>query len=109
MHKRFFAVLWIVLVLCALPAQGAQKIKNIKIAISNPGDYPRNAADIVIPIAQIRTIAPDFTPGALIVTASDASTSEQDASILQTEELASQVDDLDGDGKGDELAFQVDL
>ena len=109
MHKKFLTALWIIPFLCALPAQGAQKIKNIKIAVSNPGDHPRNAADIVIPIAQIRTIAPDFTPGALIVTASDASTPEQDASILQTEELPSQVDDLDGDGKGDELAFQVDL
>jgi unsaturated chondroitin disaccharide hydrolase len=109
MHKKFLTALWIIPFLCALPAQGAQKIKNIKVAVSNPSDHPRNAADIVIPIVQIRTIAPDFTPGALIVTASDASTPEQDASILQTEELPSQVDDLDGDGKGDELAFQVDL
>jgi len=108
MHKKLTA-LWIIPFLCALPAQAAQKIKNIKVAVSNPSDRPRNAADIVIPIAQIRTIAPDFTPGALIVTASDASTPEQDASTLRTEELPSQVDDLDGDGKGDELAFQVDL
>ncbi|HWO30375.1 MAG TPA: DUF4861 family protein [Candidatus Acidoferrum sp.] len=109
MHKNFLTALWIIPFLCALPAQAAQKIKNIKVAVSNPSDHPRNAADIVIPIAQVRTIAPDFTPGALIVTASDASTPEQDASTLQTEELPSQVDDLDGDGKGDELAFQVDL
>jgi hypothetical protein len=109
MHKRFLAMLWIIPVFCALPAQGAEKIKNIKVAISNPGDHPLNAADIVIPIAQLRRVAPDFTPGALIVTVSDASTLEQDASTLQTEELPSQVDDLDGDGKGDELAFQVDL
>jgi len=109
MHKRFLAVLWIIPALCALPARGAQKIKNIKVAISNPGGHPRKAADIVIPIPQIRRVAPDFTPGAMIVTASDASTLEQDASVLQTEELPSQVDDLDGDGKGDELEFQVDL
>ena len=109
MHKRFLAVLCIFPLLCALPAQGAEKIKNIKVAISNPGDHLRKAADVVIPIAQIRKVAPDFTPRALIVTVSDASTLEQDASTLQTEELPSQVDDLDGDGKGDELAFQVDL
>ena len=109
MHNRFLAMLWIIPLLFALPAQGAPRLKNIKVAISNPSDYRRNAADIVIPIAQIRAIAPDFTPGALIVTASDASTLEQDASTLQTEELPSQVDDLDGDGKGDELAFQIDL
>src|SRR6267378_5188591 len=109
MRKRFLAALWIIPALCSASAQGAPQIKNIKIAISNPGDHARKAADIVIPIAQLRKIAPDFTPGSVIVTASDASTLEQDASVLQTEELPSQVDDLDGDGKADELAFQVDL
>jgi len=109
MRKRFLAALWIIPALCSASAQGAPQIKNIKIAISNPGDHARKAADIVIPIAQLRKIAPDFTPGSMIVTASDASTLEQDASVLQTEELPSQVDDLDGDGKGDELAFQIDL
>lgn len=109
MQKRFLAALWIIPALCTASAQGAQQIKNIKIAISNPSDHARAAADIVIPIAQLRKVAPDVTPGAMIVTLSDASTLEQDASVLQTEELPSQVDDLDGDGKGDELAFQVDL
>ena len=109
MQKRFLAGLWIIPVLCTPWAQGAQQIKNIKIAISNPGDHPRNATDIVVPIAQLRKVAPDFTPGSMIVTLSDAGTLEQDTSVLQTEELPSQVDDLDGDGKGDELAFQVDL
>jgi unsaturated chondroitin disaccharide hydrolase len=109
MYKRFLAVLWIIPALYALPAQGVQKIKNIKIAISNPGGHPRKAADIVIPIQQIRKVAPGFTPGSMIVTATDASTLELDASVLQTEELPSQVDDLDGDGKGDELVFQIDL
>jgi len=63
MRKRFLTTLWIIPILCTPWAQGAQQIKNIKIAISNPGDHLRNATDIVIPIAQIRTVAPDFTPG----------------------------------------------
>jgi unsaturated chondroitin disaccharide hydrolase len=109
MHKKLLAALWIVPALCASSAQGASQIRNIKVAISNPGDHPRKAADIVISITEIRKVAPDFTPGAMVVTASDASTVEQDASATQTEELPSQVDDLDGDGKGDELAFQIDL
>ena len=96
-------------ILFACPAWGAQRIKNIKVAVSNPSSTARSAADIVIPIAEIRKVAPDFKPGALIVTMSDASTLEEDAAVLQTEELPSQVDDLDGDGKADELAFQVDL
>src|SRR6266481_143612 len=103
MRKRFLAALWIIPALCSASAQGAPQIKNIKIAISNPGDHARKAADIVIPIAQLRKIAPDFTPGSMIVTASDASTLERDASVLQTEELPSQVDDLDGDGNGERI------
>ena len=43
------------------------------------------------------------------ITATDAATWDEDASALQTQELSSQVDDLDGDRKGDELAFQIDL
>jgi unsaturated chondroitin disaccharide hydrolase len=106
---KFLATLWIFPVFCMPSAQCAPQIKNIKIAISNPGEHERKAADIVIPVAQIRKVAPDFTPGAMIVTASDASTLEQDASALQTQELPSQADDLDGDGKADELVFQIDL
>jgi unsaturated chondroitin disaccharide hydrolase len=109
MHKKLLAALWIFPALCAASVLGAPRIKNIKVSISNPGGHLLKAADIVISIAQIRKVAPDFTPGAMIVTASDASTVEQDAFVFQTEELPSQVDDLDGDGKGDELAFQVDL
>jgi unsaturated chondroitin disaccharide hydrolase len=109
MHKKLLAIMWIFPALCSASALAAPRIKNVKVAISNPGDHPRKAADIVISIAEIRKVAPDFTPGAMIVTASDASTLEQDASVLQTEEIPSQVDDLDGDGKGDELVFQVDL
>src|SRR5262249_9897308 len=36
-------------------------------------------------------------------------TLEEDARTLQTIELPSQADDLDGDNKYDELAFQIDL
>src|ERR1700693_98328 len=107
--RRLLAMLWIFPAFCMTSALATPQIKNIKIAISNPSDRPRRAADIVIPIVQIRKVAPAFTPGALIVTASEASTLEQDASVMHTEELPSQVDDLDGDGKGDELAFQIDL
>src|SRR5258707_13858929 len=57
----------------------------------------------------MRKVAPDFKPGAVIVTLSNASTLEEDAAVLRTEELPSQLDDLDGDAKADELAFQVDL
>jgi len=109
MRKTYFRLLCLLPILFACPAWGAQRIKNIKVAVSNPSSTARSATDVVIPIAEIRKAAPDFKPGALIVTVSDASTLDEDASVLQTKELPSQVDDLDGDGKADELAFQVDL
>ena len=109
MRKAYFRVLWLILMPSVGSAWGGQQIKNIKLAVSNPSSTPRIAADIVIPVAEIRNVAPDFKPGAMIVTVSEASTLEEDASVLQTEELPSQADDLNGDGKADELAFQVDL
>src|ERR1700686_5845537 len=81
MRKKFLATLWIFPAFCMTSALAAPQIKNIKIAVSNPGDHTRKAADIVVPVAQIRKVAPDFTPGAMIVTTSDASTLEEDASV----------------------------
>jgi unsaturated chondroitin disaccharide hydrolase len=63
----------------------------------------------VVNVAELKRIAPDFKAGDVIVTTSDATTLAEDASTLQTIELPSQSDDLDGDNKFDELAFQIDL
>ncbi|MGB2623103.1 MAG: DUF4861 family protein [Candidatus Acidiferrum sp.] len=112
MSKVHFRVLGLVLMLpllCAAAAPAGQEIKNIKVAVSNPSSTARSAADMVIPITDIRKVAPDFEPGAVIVTASDASSLDADVATPQTDELPSQVDDLNGDGKADELAFQIDL
>jgi unsaturated chondroitin disaccharide hydrolase len=99
--------LWIALI--AGIAAAAPHVKVVKIAVTNPGDTARAAQNVAIPVAQLKRIAPDFTAGTVIVTTSDASTLEQDASTLQTTELPSQADDLNGDGKYDEIAFQIDL
>ena len=109
MRKVYLGTLWLLFLFSVLPVRAGQQIKNIKVAVSNPSSAARSAADIVIPIKEIRTIAPDFKPGAVIVTATDASTLEEDSVVLQTEELPSQVDELNGDGKAEELAFQINL
>ncbi len=69
----------------------------------------RVAEDVVVSIAELKKIAPDFKAGDAIVTTSDAATLEEDARTLATIELPSQADDLDGDNKFDELSFQIDL
>src|SRR5258708_2478519 len=93
----------------AAPSLAKPRIKVIKLSVTNPSDEPRLQQDIVVNIADLKKIAPDFTPSDDIVTTSDAATVDEDARTLQTVELPSQSDDLDGDGKYDELAFQIDL
>jgi len=84
-------------------------LAGIKIAITNPTGQERQAENVVVAIGQLRKIAPNLNAGSLIVTATDAATETEDASVLQAQELPSQVDDLDGDNEADELAFQIDL
>ncbi len=98
-----------VAVLLGALAFAEPRVKVIKVAITNPSGVRRNAEDIVLSVAELKRIAPDFKPAAVIVTASDASTLAEDARTLQTVELPSQADDLDGDNKADEIAFQIDL
>jgi len=97
------------LALLAGAAATAAPIKVLKLSITNPTAEARAAEDIVVPVAALKRIAPDFNAANAIVTTSDAATLEEDARTLQTIELASQADDLDGDGKLDELVFQIDL
>ncbi|HJW98937.1 MAG TPA: DUF4861 family protein, partial [Terriglobales bacterium] len=84
-------------------------MKSIKLAITNPTHKDRPAENIVLSVPELHKIAPDFYAGSQIVTATDASTVADDAAVLHTSELPSQIDDLDGDFKPDELAFQIDL
>jgi unsaturated chondroitin disaccharide hydrolase len=93
----------------ALAVHAAPRIKVIKLAVSNPTSTARPAEDIAVSVAALKRIAPDFAPGAVIVTATGAATLDEDARTLEAAELPSQVDDLDGDGKYDEIAFQIDL
>jgi hypothetical protein len=107
MKHLFLAV--IILAVSASLAPAKSRIKVIKVSITNPSSDVRLAENVAVNVADLKRIAPDFKPAAVIVTTSDAATIEEDATTLQTTELASQADDLDGDLKVDELAFQIDL
>ncbi len=93
----------------AVSATAAPHIKVLKLSVTNLTNETRPAEDILVSVNELKRIAPDFQAGDAIVTTSDASTLEEDARTLQTIELPSQADDLDGDSKYDELAFQIDL
>jgi unsaturated chondroitin disaccharide hydrolase len=101
------------LVLCGLilpitvPAE--PHLRGIKVAVTNLSAEERQAEPVVISIPELRRIAPDLRAGSLIVTVTRATDLQQDAAAIQATEIPSQVDDLDNDGKADELVFQLDL
>jgi unsaturated chondroitin disaccharide hydrolase len=99
----------LVLLAAAATLGAAPRIKVIKLAVTNPDSRAHPAEDIVLKVSALQQIAPDFKAGNSIVTTSDASTLDEDARTFETTELPSQADDLDGDGKSDELAFQIGL
>jgi hypothetical protein len=99
----------IVLLVCSTLPAAASRIKVIKLSITNPTKDTRTAENIVVSVTDLRRIAADFKPASVIVTTSDATTIDQDANTLETTELPSQADDIDGDLKVDELVFQIDL
>lgn len=91
--------LWSMLAVMVFSLTGSAQqssVREIKISISNPSDETRYAEDVMIPFEHLRKLAPGINAGSLIVTVDDS-------------DLPSQVDDLDGDGKADELVFQIDL
>jgi unsaturated chondroitin disaccharide hydrolase len=109
--RLFRKLLWLCLFVSATAhaAWAAPHIKTLKLALTNPTDESRAHENVVVSVAELRRVAPDFRAVACVVTTSDASTLEEDARTLQTTELPSQADDTDGDGKYDEIAFQIEL
>src|SRR5713226_2632953 len=110
LNTRYFTLLiCLVFLMTATSGLAAPRLKVLKLSVTNPTDELRLDEDIVVGVAELKKIAADFKAGDVIVTTSDAATLEEDARTLQTIELPSQADDLDGDNKYDELAFQIDL
>src|SRR5438105_1152830 len=82
--------------------QGAPRLKTITLAVTNATGEIRSSENVTLRVKDITGIAPDFKAGTLIVATGDPE-------AMETAEIPSQADDLDGDGKYDEIAFQLDL
>jgi unsaturated chondroitin disaccharide hydrolase len=82
-------------------ARADSQIKQIKLLI-RAGDPD------VVSVAELQKIAPDFDGKTFVLTTSDATTPEEDAKAVQYRPLPFQSDDLNGDGKPDEIAFTVE-
>ena len=107
--KYFIRLLCLAFLITGATAFATPRVKVLKLSVTNPTDELRLHENIVVSVAELKKIAPDFKAGDAIVTTSDAATLEEDARTLQTIELPSQADDLDGDNKYDEFAFQIEL
>jgi unsaturated chondroitin disaccharide hydrolase len=109
--KAYLLLALLLFSLCAphRKLQAAPRIKVIKLAVTNPTEQPRPQENIVVSVAALKAIAGDFKAATIVVTTSNAATLDEDAGTLETTELPSQADDLDGDGKLDEIAFQLPL
>src|SRR3989440_6262437 len=106
---HFAGLLCLLFLMTGASALAEPRVKVLKLSVTNPTDEARLHQNIIVSVAELKKVAPDFKAGDAIVTTSDASTLEEDARTLQTTELPSQADDLDGDNKYDELAFQIEL
>jgi unsaturated chondroitin disaccharide hydrolase len=97
------------LLVAATPSSAAPRVKVLKLAVTNPTAQERAQQNIVVSVADLKRIDPEFKASDIVVTTSDATTLDEDACTMQVTELPSQADDLDGDRKLDEIAFQIDL
>ncbi|HEX4749453.1 MAG TPA: DUF4861 family protein [Bryobacteraceae bacterium] len=95
--------------LACMGIAAAPQVKNIKLAVKNPVAKEQTAAHVIVSVEELVRIAPDFRATPIVVTTSDAATVDEDARTLHATELPAQADDLDGDGKADEIAFEIDL
>ncbi|SPF56870.1 exported hypothetical protein [Candidatus Sulfopaludibacter sp. SbA4] len=73
--------------LVAAAALAAPQVKVLKLSVANPSREARTAENVVVRVADLKRIAPDFNAGNAIVTTSDAATLDRDARTLQTVEL----------------------
>ena len=95
---------------CSWRALGAPRVKVLKLSVTNPSDETRLAEDIVVNVAGTEAHRAGLQSRRRnSYDQRRQPRSAEDASTLQTIELPSQSDDLDGDNKFDELAFQIDL
>src|SRR2546423_9121491 len=72
-------------------AWAAPRVKVLKLAVSNPTDGTRERENVVVGVAELKRVAPDFKAGGGVGTTSDAATPAEDARPLHTTELPYQA------------------
>ena len=81
--------------------------KAVSVAVANPTNTSR-VEDVVLSVSEIQRTHPDFRAQSLVVSVQADNATGKETSPGGNE-LPSQLDDLDGDGQPDEIAFQIAL
>jgi len=83
---------------CSLLGGKQDKVPTIEMIVDNPLPIKRIDEYVVIPVADLKEIALDFSPNAFIIT-----------QAIGNEEIPHQLDDMDNDGEGDEIAMIMNM
>ncbi|MDQ1328595.1 MAG: hypothetical protein QG641_1880 [Candidatus Poribacteria bacterium] len=84
---------------CGLPGGGKKKdIPKIDMVVENPLDAKRTDEFIVLKVSDLKEMAQDFSQNTFIVLQSDTN-----------KEIPCQLDDMNNDGIGDEIAMVMDM
>jgi len=110
-ERQIFRALLIAIVLLggAPGLRGASGIKVVKLIVTNPQSVARADVPFVVSVEAIQKIAPDFDGKSFIVTTSGTASLAEDAAAIKFRPVSAQADDLNGDGKADEIAFTMNL
>jgi hypothetical protein len=78
-------------------------VKSVSLTVISQAPVAADA-NVSLSLAELRRLAPDFKAESVLIKAFDTDRPSSD-----TQEIPSQLDDIDGDGVADEVAFQIAL
>jgi len=82
---------------CTLPGK-RKEVPQIQMVVNNPLPVERTDEFVVLPVADLKEMAPDFSPTAFVV-----------LDTVSNQEIPYQLDDMDSDGQGDEIAMVLNM
>jgi hypothetical protein len=93
----FTLVLAIFIYGCTFPGK-RREVPQIQMLVNNPLPVERTDEFVVLPVADLKDMAPDFSPEAFVV-----------MDTASNQEIPYQLDDIDNDGEGDEIAMVLNM
>lgn len=82
---------------CSFPGK-RKDVPKIEMIVENPLSIKRTDEFVVLKVAMLKEEAPDFSPNTFIV-----------LDVNSNQDIPHQLDDMDNDGEGDEIAMILDM